>query len=659
MDKKPTYKELEQKIQVLKKKIDDNIQVNHSSCESEEKFRTIADYTYDWEYWIDSEEKLIYVSPSCERITGYSVNEFLKDSKLLTSIIHSDDLEMVKCHKHNILESGESELIEFRIFTKSGEERWISHNCQTVFNKKGINIGIRGSNRNITKHKIAEQIIEDREKTLKAVLNNASDVITLLDYKSKILMINKAFYQKFGYTNEEAIKLTPMDLYTPEYAKKHPLLIEKLKREGCSIFETEYISKTGEIVLMEVSACLIDLSGQMAIVNIGRDISERKRTEEIMIKSSRLEATATIASGIAHDYNNLMVGVIGNAELLKLQFDNDHGVIDKLNTIENSARKAADLSQQLLAYSRGGKSHPKILNFNNLVQENLRINERTFPTGIRIYKDIETEPLYIKADYAQMNLVISNLCINSIEAIEAYGQIMITIRNVVINEKFAESCPSLKAGNYIYFSIKDTGCGIDKKTLLKIFEPFFSTKFIGRGLGLAAVYGIINNHNGYISVDSTVGEGSIVEIYLPAVELEKPKITPELKLNNDIPTGDETILIIDDETLVLNVTRSMLENFGYRILLAHNGQEAVNIAKNFDGNIDLALLDICMPVLGGKETFPLLKKERPHIKIIICSGYNLNEDVQMLLDTGANSFIQKPFRLDKLLREVRDILDVV
>jgi len=390
------------------------------------------------------------------------------------------------------------------------------------------------------------------------------------------------------------------------------------------------------------------------------DISEQKQAEKLMLKTSRMEVTATLAAGVAHDFNNLMVGVLGNADLLRMQYDKNSDVFKKLKNIADNATKAGELSQKLLAFARGGKYHPQILNINTIVKDTLSLNKHSFPPRINLTINIEPELLNINADSSQMTQVLMNLCINSVESIKNNGNIIIKTYNIDIDKEFAVSHPPLKEGNHICLTVEDTGSGMHKDILPKIFEPFFSTKSTGRGLGMAAVFGIIENHDGYISIESEFGKGTVINVYIPAIKLDEKrnKILSDKKSKKRISAEALTILIIDDEEMVLDVSKQFLEIHGYKTILANNGQEAVNIAQNYDNDIHLALLDMGMPVMGGQETFPLLKKARPELKVIICSGYELDSAAQLLLDSGANAFLQKPFRLKSLTQKVHEVLDI-
>jgi CheY-like chemotaxis protein len=257
-----------------------------------------------------------------------------------------------------------------------------------------------------------------------------------------------------------------------------------------------------------------------------------------------------------------------------------------------------------------------------------------------------------------MNQIVMNLCLNAVEALKDHGSVPIVTRNLILNREAVRAFPGLKAGPHVCLMVEDNGCGMSPEIRAHVFEPFFTTKFKGRGLGLAAVYGIVKNHGGHILARSEEGNGTTFIVYLPTVKTREVKralaVAEDLP---DIPRGSETILLIDDEEIVLGVTRRSLELLGYRVLTASHGQEAIDLALNHDGPIHLAIMDMSMPILSGPETYPLLIELRPAIKVIIASGYELDDAAQALLDHGALAFLQKPFRLECLGREVRKALD--
>jgi len=425
--------------------------------------------------------------------------------------------------------------------------------------------------------------------------------------------------------------------------------------EGSHLITFRLLKPEGAPVWCEMTAhwTVAIAGGGPTISCITRDVTERIRGEEILRGASRMEATATLAAGVAHDFNNLMTAILGNAELLLA----DPGFPDaasRLSQIAESSRRGGALAQQLLAYARGGKYQAQVVSVNDLVHQALQLQKHAMPPRIQLEPNLDPEMPHIEADPVQVGQVITNLCINACEATPGSGRVTVRTRHVSLGAADVEGKPGLTAGPAVLIQVADTGKGVEPSVLPRIFEPFFSTKFQGRGLGLAAAYGIVKNHRGYIGVESLLGRGTTFSIYLPAVSAV-PR--PPAPVHDPFPTGDETLLLVDDDEAVIDVTKSILERLRYRVLVARHGIEAVEMARTFDGPIDLALLDMGMPFAGGAEAFPFLKAARPEMRILISSGYEMNEVVQGLLAAGADAFLQKPYRVTALARGIRRVLD--
>ena len=336
-----------------------------------------------------------------------------------------------------------------------------------------------------------------------------------------------------------------------------------------------------------------------------------------------------------------------------MDFPHDEKIDKYIAPMKASADRMAYLTEQLLAYARGGKYHPQKISLKDFIEETLPLIQCNIEPAICFVKDLPDDIADINADSAQIQMIFSALVANASEAIEGTGLIKITIRNVEIDERFSIRHPDLKPGYYVYLEIEDDGKGMDDETKSRIFEPFFTTKFHGRGLGMAAVYGIIKNHDGAISVDSVIGKGTIIRLYLPAVET---RIEETRHLQSGFVKGTGTILVIEDDEMVMDVSRAMLGKLGYHVLAASTGEEAVSIAETFDGDIDFAILDAALPDMGGAEVYSNLIGTRQNLKVIICSGYPIDGPAQEILYAGAQDFIQKPFSIEALSNKLKKAL---
>jgi PAS domain S-box-containing protein len=387
-----------------------------------------------------------------------------------------------------------------------------------------------------------------------------------------------------------------------------------------------------------------------------QDITRRKLAEEEKkeLQVQRMESILTLAGGIAHDFNNALSGITGNIELLKMDLPNMASIDRYIDAMSNAAQRMVYLTDQLLAYARGGRYWPTNISLSEFVEETLPMIQQKIAPAICIKTNLAGDIFNVEADMTQMHMALSAVVINAAEAIEGQGQIIIRTSNKEIHEGVAKYNPGLKPGRYTCLTVQDDGRGMDAETKRKIFEPFFTRKFQGRGLGMAAVYGIVKNHGGWISIESQLGKGTVVRMYFPAVE-DKPKEI--IKPKAELARGTGTILIIEDEESVLDVTRTILKRLGYHVLTATTGMEGVNIGRFYDGDIDLAIIDIYLPDMRGDIIYKLLMKARRNLKVIISSGFALDGPAQEILNAGAHAFMQKPFKLAALAAKVKNVLE--
>ncbi len=418
----------------------------------------------------------------------------------------------------------------------------------------------------------------------------------------------------------------------------------------------------GNVIHSQIIATPIrDAKGNVtAALELVIPITERKRAEEErrrlegqLEQARKMEAVATLAGGIAHQFNNLLSAVSGNIELMKLD-DRDRQKYDRyFKPMENSIERMVKLTEQLLAYARGGKYRISRITMSEFVRETLPLVKHTLKPTITVETDLPENVSRVAIDVTQMQTVLSGVLSNASEAIETAGRVLISCRDEKITAELCNTTPGLVPGDYVVLTVTDDGKGMDESTRRRIFEPFFSTKFQGRGLGMASVYGIVKNHDGWISVGSKPLRGTTVKIFLPAIRAAAQAIKPLRAMNVE---NSGTILVIEDEEMVMDVTRAMLKNLGYCVLVARSGEEALRIAASHDGQIDLALLDIILPDMGGKDIYPRLMTSRPNLRVIVCSGYALNGPAQEILKQGAQGFIQKPYTMTVLSEKLSAIL---
>jgi PAS domain S-box-containing protein len=395
--------------------------------------------------------------------------------------------------------------------------------------------------------------------------------------------------------------------------------------------------------------------------SLGRDITKRKKSEQEkkqleahLREAQRMEAIANLAGGIAHQFNNALAVVYGNMGLLQVNYPEDQKIRQYCSAMEMSTQRMAHLTNQLLAYAQGGRYQPTDIWLNEFVLSTLSLIEHSIDPAITIETDLSKDASMVNADCTQMQMVLSAVLTNAAEAIDGEGWIWISTKNEKVGEEWTPRLSELNPGTYVCLSIRDEGKGMDEATRERMFEPFFTTKRKGRGLGMSAVYGIIKNHGGGIVIDSELDKGTAVSIFLPATEPGKKK---EKEPPAELVRGWGTILVIDDEEMIVNMSRMILEELGYRVIGARSGREAVDLAKSFDGEIDLAILDFGLPDTSALRAYRLLKEARPNLKTLLCSGYAIGDPIQEILDAGADGFIQKPFSIAGLSEKLKEILD--
>jgi two-component system, cell cycle sensor histidine kinase and response regulator CckA len=396
-------------------------------------------------------------------------------------------------------------------------------------------------------------------------------------------------------------------------------------------------------------------------VVVTRNITRQKMDEESKRKlenelqyTRKIEALATLSGGIAHEFNNALMVVAGNIELLEMSFPGDGAVRKFARAANESIYRMSSLTQQLLAYAREGDFLLKEIDLSEFVKSSLPVINQSFGAGIHLETELKSNLPMVKADKHQLQMTLSAVLKNAVEAMDNRGTISISTDCQAVGDRFVETHPGLDPGSrYVSITVRDQGKGMDEETRSRIFEPFFTTKFQGRGLGMAAAYGIVKNHRGFIYVDSQPGQGTIVRIYLPPVDAKAGRAA-EAGLKTDLPV--RTVLVIDDEETVLNTIKSLIEKLGYRVLGANSAKTAIELAHSYAGAIDLALLDIKLPDMEGGTLFPLIKQARPDMKVIVCSGYSLDTHVKQILKQGAHGFIQKPFSLKAISDKIKDVL---
>jgi two-component system, cell cycle sensor histidine kinase and response regulator CckA len=513
--------------------------------------------------------------------------------------------------------------------------------------------------RDITGRKRVERELRQSEERYRDLVENAYDLIYSHDLEGNYTSINKAVEQVTGYTREEALKMNLAQTVAPEYLEKaREMIARKLAGERSTAYELEIIAKDGRRIKIEVNSALIFQEGvPVGVQGIARDVTERKELEDQLRQAQKMEAVGMLAGGIAHDFNNLLSIIIGYSDLTLRRLATVDPLRHNVEEIKRAGERAANLTRQLLAFSRKQVLQPKVLDLNEVVTEMERMLRRLIGEDIELRAALEPGLGSVKADPGQIEQVLLNLCVNARDAMPRGGKLTIGTEDVYLDEGYAAHHAAVKTGRYVMLAVSDTGTGMDEATQARVFEPFFTTKGQGKGtgLGLSTVYGIVKQSGGYIWVYSEVSRGTTFKVYLPRVD-EGAQEYRQGRGAVEEHGGTETVLLVEDDELVRNLTRSILSDLGYRVLAVANASAALSVCEHTEGPIHLLLTDVVMPGMSGRELAERLARLRPETRVLFMSGYTDDAIVHHgVLDEGVN-FIQKPFTPEALARKVREVL---
>ena len=507
----------------------------------------------------------------------------------------------------------------------------------------------------ISERKRAEEALRESEARYRTLFEDSRDTIYITARAGEFLEVNQSALDLFGYTRDEMIGLNAQEIYmNPDDRTRFQQEIES--KGSVTNYEVKFRRKDGKQMDCLLTASVRqDKDGSvLGYQGIIRDVTERNRLEAQLQQAQKMEAIGTLAGGIAHDFNNLLMGIQGNISLVLAHMDPSHPHYERLQNTEKQIESGARLTAHLLGYARKGRYEVRPLDLNELVEEASEAFGRT-KREITIHREFAEDLFAVEADSGQIEQVLWNLFVNAADAMPGGGDLTLKTMNATHNDVKGELYEP-KPGNYVQLTVTDTGTGMDKETRARIFDPFFTTKERGRGtgLGLASAYGIIKGHGGYIEAASRKGHGASFSVYLPSSD----KTVDETSRRADrLITGTETVLFVDDEEAIREVGEELLEAMGYKVLLARDGKEAVEIYERNGDTIDIVLLDIVMPLMGGGEAYDRIKEMNPDVKVLLLSGYSIDGEAGEILDRGCDGFIQKPFTMKELSGRIREIME--
>lgn len=499
----------------------------------------------------------------------------------------------------------------------------------------------------INKFRLAQKSLQEGEEQYRTLFeHNPIETITV-DHDARVTGYNLAKANSGDKVPEIG------DIMYKDYAGKHNInmyneLMECIKSNISKEFpEQKY---NGNYLYIRIAPF-----SKGAIIT-ALNITKQKQLQTQLQQAKKMDAISTLAGGIAHQFNNILSGITGNTELLQMEYKGDNKIKKFSERLFGLTSRMTNLTSQLLAYARGGKYQERQLSVRELVKETLPLIEHGMNQSVKIVRNLEKDIPIIKADATQLQMVFSAVMSNASEAIEGSGSIRVAVQKKDVDDKYAMQHPGLKVGQYVRLTVEDDGKGLDIESKERVFEPFYSTKLQGRGLGMAASYGVIINHGGWIEIDSEPGKGAVVSIYLPVSADTEEVLLREKKEISEISKGKGTILIIDDEEEVLETSRLALEYLGYKVLTVNTGMEAISIVETAVEDIDLAILDIGLPDIPGDKVCQRIQELRPNIKVVVSTGHMV-EDINDDLKIKAQGIIQKPFSMSEMAMKLKEVLD--
>src|SRR6266478_6070312 len=635
--------------------------IRRQLIEREELFHLISENAADMIAVVDLEGRRIFNSLSYQKILGYSPEELQESSGF--EQIHEEDRERVKNAAKRTRESGMGTTLEYRFRHKDGSWLVLESVASAIRNEKGVPEKLVIVNRDITERKKAQEALSRSEASFRSLVEGAPYGIYRATMTGQFLEVNQAFQRMLGY--DSAQELFNADLAaqvfrnSADYERMNELLAESKVMKD---IELEWKRASGDPIVVRCSGHRVDgKDGGLDYFEVfAEDVTERRTLERQLRMAQKMEAIGRLSGGIAHDFNNLLGVIIGYSGVLKKSLDKSQPNYEFATEIEKAGQRAASLTRQLLAFSRQQVLTPSVLSLNSLVADMEKMLPRLLGEDINVSLALDPELGNVKADQSQIEQVIMNLAVNARDAMPSGGELQIRTANVELNHAYTREHPGSKPGSYVMLAIADSGTGINTESIAHIFEPFFTTMGVGQGtgLGLATVYGIVKQSNGYIWVDSTLGKGTSFQIYLPR-NLDTEQVAaarPEVQ-SREKPKGSEMILLVEDAEPLRKLAQAFLESNGFRVLSATSGEAALEIAARHSGLFDLLLTDVVMPGMNGRVLAEQLSMRQPGLKVLFMSGYTDSFIAgHGVLEKGTN-LLHKPFTEEVFISKVREVLD--
>jgi two-component system cell cycle sensor histidine kinase/response regulator CckA len=631
---------------------------------SEEKYRVLVENLSEVIFTLDRQGLFTYISPAIERYTGFGPDQLI--GQPFTRFVHPDDLPGLMASFERSL-AGQLEPYEFRVYGTGGTIRYVRTSSRVLV-ESGQVAGLTGVMSDITGRRQAEAALRESEERYRALYEDNPSMYFTVEPAGTVLSVNQFGCDQLGYTAAELVGQSVLKVFHDEDKDAAAQSVALCAENPGQVFHWELrkVHKTGNVLwVKETARAMRGPDGQVVVFVVCEDVTARKRAEEErenlqaqLFQAQKMEVLGRLAGGVAHDFNNMLFAILGHTELaLRLSSPADP-IHEYLKVIEESTYRSADLVRQLLAFARQQTVAPRVLDLNDTVAGMLKMLRRLIGEDIHLVWMPGAGLWPVRIDPSQIDQLLANLCVNARDAISGVGKVTIETRNAIFDEAYCAVHPGFVCGQFVLLAVSDDGCGMTQDVIAHLFEPFFTTKEMGKGtgLGLATVYGIVRQNEGFINVYSEPGEGSTFKIYLPRFEGQSGELDAA-SVAEMLTSHGETVLLVEDDAAILKLGQTMLQELGYKVLAADTPSQALHQAEAYTGEIQLLITDVVMPEMSGRALAQVLGKIRPALKVLFTSGYT--GDVishHGVLDEGVH-FLQKPFSMRDLASKVREVLE--